>query len=56
MHQGVLDANQLENSLTEKDIGVLLNTKLNMNQQCAFVAKRSAGILGCIRRKVLLAG
>lgn len=41
----------------EKDIGVLLNTKMNINKQCAkFVAKRSAGILGCIRRKVLLAG
>ena len=35
--------------MEEKDLGVLVNNQLNMNQQCALVAK---GILACIRNYV----
>ena len=39
-------------SWKEKDLGVLTVTKLNINQQCALVAKQVHGILGCIRQSI----
>ena len=42
----------LERSSEEKDLGVLLDDRLTINQQCALVAKRANGILACIKRNV----
>jgi len=36
----------------EKDLGVLGGDRLTMSWQCALVAKKASGLLGCIRRSV----
>lgn len=48
MHHCMLGAVQLESSFEENNLGVLVDTKFNMSQQCAFAAKIH-GILGCIK-------
>jgi len=38
IHQYMLGATQLESSFAKKGLGILVETKLNMSQQCAFTA------------------
>ncbi|PKU47387.1 rna-directed dna polymerase from mobile element jockey-like [Limosa lapponica baueri] len=45
-----LEVDLLESTTEEKDLGVLMDNKLPMSQQCALVAKRANGNLGCIEK------
>ena len=47
-----LGADLLESSSAEKDLGVLVGSKVPMSQQCALVAKAAYSILGCLKRSV----
>ncbi|GAB0192678.1 mitochondrial enolase superfamily member 1 [Grus japonensis] len=51
-HWYMLGATQLESSFPEKALGVLVDTKLDVSQQCGLVARKDSGIPGCIRRTV----
>ena len=46
-HQYKLGADLQERSSVEKDLGVLVDSRLAVSQQCAPVAKKGSGILGC---------
>ncbi|PKU26959.1 hypothetical protein llap_22737 [Limosa lapponica baueri] len=52
MHQYSLRADLLESTSEERDLGVLVDNRMIMSQQCALVAKKANGILGCIRKSV----
>jgi len=52
MHQYMLGDTQVERSFAEKVLRVLVDTKLNISQQYALVAKKASGILGHIRQSI----
>ncbi|PKU41298.1 rna-directed dna polymerase from mobile element jockey-like [Limosa lapponica baueri] len=51
-HHYRLGVDLLESTSEQKDLGVLVDRKLFMSKQCALVAKRANGILGCIGKSV----
>ncbi|KGL74153.1 hypothetical protein N309_13734, partial [Tinamus guttatus] len=51
-HQHRLGTDLLESSSAERDLGVMVEDKLTMRQQCALVAKKANGILGCVKESV----
>ena len=51
-HQYRLGSDLLGRISAEKDLGVLVDNRLSMSQQCALVAKKANGILGCIKKSV----
>ena len=52
LHRDRPGADWLGSSSAEKDLGVTVDNKLNMRQQCAVVARKVNSILGCIGRSV----
>ncbi|PKU36186.1 reverse hypothetical protein [Limosa lapponica baueri] len=48
-----LGSDMVERSSAEMELGVLVDNKLTMRQQCALVAKKANGLLGCSKKSVV---
>ena len=52
MHSYRMGDNWLSNTTSEKDLGIAVDHKLNMSQQCDAAANKANAILGCINRSI----
>ena len=52
-YQYRLGADPLQSSIGERDLGVLVDSRMTTSQHCALVARKANGILGCTGRSVV---
>lgn len=52
-YQYKLENERIEHSPAIKDLRILVDSKLDMSQQCAFAVQKAKHIVGCIQRSVV---
>ena len=53
MHSYKMRDTWLSNTINERVLGIVLDHKLNMSQQCDVTIKKANAILGCIHRSIV---